>query len=104
MFVVHNRITVPAEHASTFEQMFTDSFKHLASFPGLTRTTLQRPRQPDQPYVSTMEWESAEAFQDWMKSGSFRASHALPEGAPRDAMGSSSVIETFETISDLRYS
>ena len=51
-----------------------------------------------------MEWESAQAFQDWMKSGSFRASHALPEGAPREAMGSNSVIETFETISDLRYS
>lgn len=103
MYVVMNRISVPAEHAPTFERLFTASFEHLRGVSGLERVTLQRPSKPDQPYVSTMEFDTPESFRAWMSSGSFRASHAVPEGTPREAMGTNSLVETFETISDITY-
>ncbi len=83
--------------------MFVASFEHLKNVPGLLRTSLQRPTKPEQPYVSTMEWENQAAFMAWMKSDSFRASHVMPEGMPKEAMGAGGSIETFETISDLKF-
>ncbi|TSA85466.1 antibiotic biosynthesis monooxygenase [Deinococcus detaillensis] len=103
MYVVMNRLPIPAGHAPAFEQMFTASFEHMKGVPGLQRITLQRPSKPDQPYVSTMEFENADAFRAWMGSPSFRASHAVPDGTPEGAMGRGSVIETFDTIADLNF-
>ena len=103
MYVVYNRLPVPAEHAQAFENMFNASFEHLKGVPGLLRTTLQRPTKPEQPYISTMEWASQADFMTWMQSDSFRASHVMPEGTPKEAMGKGSVIETYDTITDLKF-
>jgi heme oxygenase (mycobilin-producing) len=60
VFVVHNRIEVPAEGADAFERAFTESMRTtLAGVPGLRRSLLMRPAGPNAPYVSTLEDPSA---------------------------------------------
>jgi heme-degrading monooxygenase HmoA len=100
MFVVHNRIEAPAEIAETFEKNFVESMRAtLAGVPGLVRSTLMRPAESGQPYVSTMEFDSKESFFNWMKSDSFRSSHS-DSGAP--GMQAPSAIESFTVIEDVR--
>lgn len=78
MFIVSNRIEVPAESdaAEQFETVFVESMRTtLAGVPGLHRVTLQRPAVSGLPYVSTMEFDCQEDFRAWVTSDSFRASH-----------------------------
>ena len=99
MFVVHNRIEVPAEGAETFEQAFTGSMRTtLAGVPGLRRSLLMRPTGPNAPYVSTMEFDSQDDFRAWMKSDSFAAAHSDKQ-AP--GMQAPSAIELFTVIEDV---
>lgn len=82
MYIVTNRIEVPAETATAFEETFAASMKNtLAGVPGLHRATLLRPEAPGLPYVSTMEFASKDDFLAWMRSDSFRASHSDPKAA-----------------------
>ncbi|MBH0121683.1 antibiotic biosynthesis monooxygenase family protein [Rhodococcus sp. NPDC003382] len=100
MFIVTNRIPVPAETAEAFEKVFVESMNTtLAGVPGLHRTTLQRPVGDDAPYVSTMEFDTREDFLAWLKSDSFRASHSDPN-AP--GMQAPSAVEQHELIADVR--
>lgn len=99
MFVVHNRIEVPAEGAETFEQAFTESMRTtLAGVPGLRRSLLMRPTGPNAPYVSTMEFDSQDDFRAWMRSDSFAAAHSDKQ-AP--GMQAPSAIELFTVIEDV---
>jgi heme-degrading monooxygenase HmoA len=98
MFVVHNRINAPADVAEAFEQAFTESMRTtLAGVPGLVRSTLMRPTEDGQPYVSTMEFDTRDSFLGWLKSDSFKASHADVQ-AP--GMRAPSAIESFTMIED----
>ncbi|MEZ5150110.1 antibiotic biosynthesis monooxygenase family protein [Rhodococcus zopfii] len=100
MFIVTNRIPVPAEGAEAFEKVFVESMNTtLAGVPGLHRTTLQRPVGDDAPYVSTMEFDTRDDFFAWLKSDSFRAAHSDPD-AP--GMQAPSAIEQHELIADVR--
>ncbi|HEY5187164.1 MAG TPA: antibiotic biosynthesis monooxygenase [Actinomycetes bacterium] len=99
MFVVHNRIEVPAEGAEAFEQTFIGSMRTaLAGVPGLRRSLLMRPAGPNAPYISTMEFDSQDDFRAWMKSDSFTAAHSDKQ-AP--GMQAPSAIELFTVIEDL---
>lgn len=99
MFVVHNRIEVPAEGAEAFEQAFTGSMRTtLAGVPGLRRSLLMRPTGPNAPYVSTMEFDSQDDFRAWMKSDSFAAAHSDTQ-AP--GMQAPSAIELFTALEDV---
>lgn len=99
MFVVHNRIEVPAEGAEEFEQAFTGSMRTtLAGVPGLRRSLLMRPSGPNAPYVSTMEFDSQDDFRAWMKSDSFAAAHSDKQ-AP--GMQAPSAIELFTVVEDV---
>ncbi len=96
MFVVTNRITVAPENAAAFEETFSASMRdHLDGVPGLTRATLQRPEAPGLPYVSTMEFGSREEFVAWMRSDSFRASHADKDA---NSLAAASAIEQHSII------
>lgn len=98
MYIVHNRIDVPAETAEAFEKAFVESMRStLVGVPGLRRSTLQRPLSPDTPYVSTMEFEDKDAFMAWLKSDSFKASHSDVQ-AP--GMQAPSVIESYDLLED----
>ena len=99
MFVVHNRIEVPAEGAEAFEQVFTESMRTtLSGVPGLRRSLLMRPSGPNAPYVSTMEFDSQDDFRAWMKSDSFAAAHS-DKAAP--GMQAPSAIELFTVVEDV---
>ncbi len=99
MFVVHNRIAPPVEAAGAFEEAFVASMRaSLSGVPGLIRTTLMRPAQKDQPYVSTMEFDSRESFTAWMKSDSFKTAHS---DAQAPGMQAPSSIESFTVIEDI---
>lgn len=77
MFVISNRIDVPADTAEAFEAAFTESMRTtLSGVPGLHRTTLLRPEADGLPYISTMEFDSKPDFLAWLKSDSFKASHS----------------------------
>jgi heme-degrading monooxygenase HmoA len=78
MYVVVNRITVAEGKAEEFENAFAASMRdHLPDVPGLVRSTLLKPRNAGDPYMSTMEFHDASSFQDWVKSESFRAAHDI---------------------------
>lgn len=98
MYVVHNRISSPENEA--FEETFAGAMRStLVGVPGLIRSTLMRPSEAGQPYVSTMEFDSKESFTAWMRSDSFRASHPNVDAPGMDAPSS---IEAFTVIEDVR--
>ena len=100
MYVVHNRIEVAADGAEAFERVFVESMRTtLSGVPGLSRTTLMRPAGDDQPYVSTMEFDSKESFLAWLQSDSFKASHS---NAQAPGMQAPSAIESFTVLEDVR--
>ena len=99
MYIVHNRIDVPADETDAFEQAFTTSMRTtLAGVPGLSRTTLLKPTKDGQPWVSTMEFATKDDFMAWLGSDSFKAAHANVE-AP--GMQAPSGIEAFDVVSDV---
>lgn len=100
MFVVHNRINPAADTAEDFEQSFAASMRStLDGIPGLLRSTLMKPAGENQPYVSTMEFDSKDSFLAWMRSDSFRAAHANVD-AP--GMQMPSTIESYTIIEEIR--
>ncbi|TWP51783.1 antibiotic biosynthesis monooxygenase [Lentzea tibetensis] len=100
MFIATNRLFVPAERAEEFERHFRDNMRtFLPGVPGLLRSTLLRPTRPDQPYVSTNEFESEEDFRAWVASDSFKQAHARNSGIARHVTGNA--VECFSPIEDL---
>ena len=106
MYVVHNRIDVPADAVDGIEKVFVESMQTtLAGVPGLLRSTLLKPAASgpsaaaDGPYVATMEFESKDAFLAWLKSDSFKAAHS-DDQAP--GMLGPSAIESFTLVEDVR--
>ena len=98
-YTVMNRIEVGGEHAEHFEQVFATSMRDtLHGVPGLVRAGLLRPATPGLPYVSVMEFTTADAFRAWMKSDSFKAAHS---GASAEANVGDSSIELFDSVVDL---
>ncbi|WP_432558959.1 antibiotic biosynthesis monooxygenase family protein [Granulicoccus sp. GXG6511] len=101
MYIVSNRINVGADGAGAFEKVFTESMRTtLAGVPGLHRVTLQRPARPGLPYVSTMEFDSADDFKAWLGSDSFKKSHS-DDQAP--GMQAPSEVEMHELIEDISF-
>ena len=76
MYVVHTRISVPPEGADAFQEVFVTSMREtLGGVPGLERALLLKPTAEDQPWISTMEFDTKENYAAWVKSDSFKASH-----------------------------
>ncbi len=85
MYIVTNRIDVPAERAEAFEERFIGNMRNnLPKVAGLSRATLDRPVNENTPYKVTMEFEAESDFEAWKSSEAFRASHARP-AAPASA-------------------
>jgi heme-degrading monooxygenase HmoA len=86
MFVVHNRIDVPADEAEGFVRHFAERMRStLGDVAGLQRATLMKPSEAGMPYVATMEFDSRDSFLGWMRSDAFKHAHAgtAPEGGPQ---------------------
>ena len=101
MYIITNRIDVPAETAEAFEKVFIESMRTtLAGVPGLHKSTLMRPEAEGLPYVSTMEFDSKADFLAWLKSDSFKASHSddqAPGMQAPSAVEQHTLIEVFNS-------
>ncbi len=76
MYIVMNRLEVPAEQAGAFEERFSANMTNtLAGVAGLHRSALLRPHRDQDPYVAVMEFDSEESFRGWLASDAFRAAH-----------------------------
>lgn len=99
MYVITNRIDVPADTADDFEKVFVDSMRTtLDGVPGLNRTTLLRPAAEGLPYLSTMEFDSKDDFLAWLRSDSFKAAHS-DDQAP--GMQAPSAVEQHTLVEDI---
>lgn len=101
VFIVSNRIEVGADRAEAFEKVFIDSMRStLGGVPGLHRVTLQKPARAGLPYISTMEFDSPQDFQAWLKSDSFKASHSDDQA---EGMQAPSEVELHTLIEDIAF-
>jgi heme-degrading monooxygenase HmoA len=99
MYIVQNRIEVPAEGAAEFERGFVANMRAtLSGVPGLRRSALLRPTKPEQPYVAAMEFDSADDFMAWMRSDAFRAAHANAKAPGAHAPSA----EAFTVVEEVR--
>lgn len=86
LYIVTNRIDVPAERAEAFEERFIGNMRNnLPKVAGLSRATLDRPVNENTPYKVTMEFEAESDFEAWKSSEAFRAAHSRPAAAPGSA-------------------
>ncbi len=94
MFVSMNCVTVDAEHAADFEQAFLNRERRMSQAPGFLRFTFLRPLR-NQEYLVVTEWESEQAFQDWVGSDLFKQAH---RGDGQRSFGGHSELRTYEVL------
>ena len=94
MFVSMNCVTVAPEQAEAFEQAFLTRERHMADAPGFVRFQLMRPLR-NQEYLVVTEWESEQAFKDWLSSDLFKRAHS---GDGQRSFGGHSELRTYEVI------
>ena len=85
MYCVINHIRVTPTHRGDFEARFRASLAHLEGVEGIVGVQVWRPAHddadasyPSDAYMVQTLWESEAAFQAWVGSPSFRASHREP--------------------------
>ena len=74
MFVMMNRMTVPAEFREKFELTLSDRAKAVDRRPGFIGAEILRPAKGDE-YVIMTHWESESDFEGWTKSEEFAEGH-----------------------------
>lgn len=83
MFVVANELVVDEEYREQFETTFAQSMREtLIGVPGLLRTSLLAPTDLGEGHLSTLEFESEEAYRAYLGSDAFRAAHPWPGRVP----------------------
>ncbi|MET0871664.1 MAG: antibiotic biosynthesis monooxygenase [Paeniglutamicibacter terrestris] len=89
MYVVTNRIEVPAERAAAFEERFISNMRNnLPKVQGLSRATLDKPVDPAAAYKVTMEFVAESDFIIWRDSEAFRTSHGRPGATTQEPANS----------------
>lgn len=104
MYIVTNRIDVPAERAEAFEERFIGNMRNnLPKVEGLTRATLDRPVDENTPYKVTMEFEAESDFEAWKNSEAFRASHTRPAAAADAAPAEKPQTEDVRSVTGIEH-
>ena len=100
MHIVVNRITVAEGKANEFEEGFARSMRETRpGVPGLVRSSLLKPKEDGDAYVSTMEFTDPESFMEWVKSESFRLAHDIAvDTTAASTIEIYSVLEEIENI------
>ena len=93
-FVSMNCVTIPEDQAPDFEQAFLTRERHMGEAPGFVRFQLMRPLR-NQEYLVVTEWESEQAFKDWIGSDLFKQAH---RGDGQRSFGGHSELRTYEII------
>ena len=76
-----NAIEVPEGAGEELEKRFAARAGAVENSPGFERFMLLRPVEGDSRYFVLTQWESEQAFQDWMSSRDFAQGHANAGGA-----------------------
>ncbi len=76
-----NAIEVPEGAGEELEQRFAARAGAVENSPGFERFMLLRPVEGDSRYFVLTQWESEQAFQEWMSSRDFAKGHANAGGA-----------------------
>ena len=99
MFVMMNRMTVPAEFQGKFENAFQTRAKAVDRRPGFLKAEVLRPVGGNE-YIVMTHWESQEAFEGWTKSKEYLEGHRRV-GEFKDENGKmvlTSKVEKFEVF------
>ncbi len=80
-----NVLSVPAERRDVLEQRFAARAGEVDSTPGFESFQLLRPTDESDRYFVVTQWETEQAFTDWMESRAFQRGHA--GGGDGDAGG-----------------
>lgn len=96
MYVVANRVPVAAEWREQFEERFRARASQVDRHPGFVRMEILRPEAEDGVYVVLTHWQDKAAFESWIGSPDFRASHSNP--LPKEAFTGTGQIERHEVI------
>ncbi|MFE5563887.1 antibiotic biosynthesis monooxygenase family protein [Amycolatopsis japonica] len=100
MFIATNRLFVPSGSADAFEALFRENMRtYLPGVKGLRRSTLLRPVTEDAPYVSVNDFDSEEAFREWIASDSFKQAHDRNRKLVRHVTGNA--VETFHVSEEI---
>jgi heme-degrading monooxygenase HmoA len=94
MFVSMNCVTPAADEAADFEQAFLNRQRLMGESPGFVRFAFLKPLRNDE-YLVMTEWESEQAFRDWVSSDAFKAAH---RGDGQRSFGGHSELRTYEVL------
>lgn len=78
MHVVTNRVYVHPDWSDEFENRFQKRAGQIEKQAGFKIMKILRPVSDEAPYVVHTEWESVEAFKNWIGSDDFKAAHQNP--------------------------
>ena len=94
-----NRFRIARGREEVFEELWRKRDSHLDEVPGFQQFHLLRGPSSDEEtlYASHTVWESAEAFEAWTKSESFKKAHAQAR-APQGTYLGHPNFEGFEVI------
>ena len=102
MITVANRIYVNPTFAEAFEERFRARAGLVDTMPGFLFNQVLRPTKAGDPYIVLTFWESAAAFQAWVRSDEFKEGHAKSGQLPRAAFDKKNVLEVHQVIQDSR--
>jgi len=72
MYVVTTRIDVAADDADDYASRVADSIEQYDAIHGLRSQLLTAPRERGGPFVCTVEFDTREDFEAWVRSDAFR--------------------------------
>lgn len=85
-----NAIEVPEGAGEELETRFAARAGAVENSPGFEQFMLMRPVEGDTRYFVLTQWESEDAFQNWMSSRDFAKGHANAGGSDAAAPGAGS--------------
>ena len=99
MYIAMNRFRIARGREEAFEELWRKRDSHLDEVPGFQQFHLLRGPSSDEEtlYASHSVWESAEAFEAWTESESFKKAHAQAR-APQGTYLGHPNFEGFEVI------
>lgn len=99
MFIAMNRFKIARGFEAGFEQVWRQRDSYLSEVPGFKSFSLLKGPERDDHilYASHSIWESAEAFEAWTQSQSFRKAHAQTS-APKGTYLGHPELELFDAV------
>lgn len=107
-----NVLSVPTERREVLEQRFGARAGEVDTTPGFESFQLLRPTDDSDRYFVVTQWETEQAFTDWMESRAFQRGHAAGgdgeapgdgagdgDGTPRPAASQAEVL-SFEVVQE----